>query len=657
MPDEGISDEIAEGATAEAAANDVNGPAAAVAVLDGVSTPSGQPRRTRLVKRLLQPPDQPAWARPILLLIAGLAGVAYGWGMARDSIETYYGAAARSMSENWHAFAFGAFDPQATITVDKLPGALWLQALSLHVFGFHIWAIVLPQVVEGVLTVLVLYRAVRRFAGPVAGLAAAAVVASSPVTVLLNRGNISDSLLILLLVLAADAVGRAVLNGHLRSLLLAGVWVGLAFQAKMLQAWLVLPAFALAYLLAAPTARLRTRTLHVAVATTVTAAVSFSWMTVVSLLPQGSRPFVDGSRTDSLFAQVFFYNGTARLPHGSTGLGSPAPFLVALARKGDVLTVATRHAQPSWHRLLSGPLGRDIAWLLPVAIVAAIAVIMAGRKKGRREPLRAAAVLWSAWLLVHAVVFSSALHVNSYYVAVLAPAIAALIGLGVSVALTSSPQRRDAVAAAGVAGSLGYAIYLIRGAAVVPAWVVPLVWAGLVATIVAFFVRRRLHRVGPQVVVVSCALLLIAPLAASVAVVNRGLGPFDVPFESSDASAITQALSNRLSLIEQDESRIRLPRDRVALVVDTSGLAAAQILFTGNEVLPIGGYTGAVPSPTLDEIKRGALDERLSYFELPIDPPSDDPRLTWVETNCHKISDNRSANGITYGLYDCRPDD
>ena len=159
------------------------------------------------------PAGQPAWARPALLAVAAVAAVGYGWGMAGASVESFYGAAARSMSESWHDFIFGAFDPAGTVTVDKLPGALWVQALSLRVFGFHIWALVLPQVVEGVLTVRVLYRAVRRLAGPAAGLTAAAVLAVTPVTVLLGRGNVSDSLLVLLLVLAADATSAALRTG------------------------------------------------------------------------------------------------------------------------------------------------------------------------------------------------------------------------------------------------------------------------------------------------------------------------------------------------------------------------------------------------------------------------------------------------------------
>ena len=127
--------------------------------------------------------------RPAPLLIAGLAGLSYAWALNRDPLEPYYAAAVRSMSMNWHNFIYGAFDPAGTITLDKLQGAFWLQALAVRAFGFHPWVIVAPQAAEGVLTVLVLYRAVQRLAGPAAGLTAAFVVAVSPATVALNRGT------------------------------------------------------------------------------------------------------------------------------------------------------------------------------------------------------------------------------------------------------------------------------------------------------------------------------------------------------------------------------------------------------------------------------------------------------------------------------------
>ena len=203
----------------------------------------------RRVQVWRSPSGQPAWARPGLLAVAALAALAYCWQVGA-TIEIYYAATVRSMSQSWHNFLFGSFDPAGTISVDKLPGALWVQALSVRLFGFHEWAIMLPQAVEGVLTVLVLFHAVRRLAGPTAALIAAFVLAASPATVTLDRGNIPDSLMILLVVLAADSTVTLILTGRWRSAVMAAVWVGLAFQAKMLEAWLFLPALGLAYLVA-----------------------------------------------------------------------------------------------------------------------------------------------------------------------------------------------------------------------------------------------------------------------------------------------------------------------------------------------------------------------------------------------------------------------
>ena len=241
-----------------------------------VSSWHGMPSMLRMSER--------GWLRWLALAaIAAVAGLLYGWAIGQQPLEYYYAAADRSMSASWHDFIFGAFDPAGTITLDKLPGAFWLQALSVRAFGLHVWAIVLPQVIEGILTVLVLYRAVRRLAGPAAGLIAALVLAVSPATVALDRENISDSLLILLLVLAADAVsaaiaGRADGQGPGRTwgrLVLAGVWVGLAFQAKEIEAWMVLPALGLAYLLSGPGSA-RRRTVQLAAAGAVVALVSVS---------------------------------------------------------------------------------------------------------------------------------------------------------------------------------------------------------------------------------------------------------------------------------------------------------------------------------------------------------------------------------------------
>ncbi len=579
------------------------------------------------------PPDQPAWARPTLIAIAALAGLAYVWGMNGAALEAFYGAAARSMSTSWHDFFFGAFDPQGTISIDKLPGSLWPQALLLRIVGFHVWAVVLPQAIEGVIAILVLYRAVRRLAGPLAGVVAAAVLATSPVTVALNRGNVADSLLILLLVLAADATSSALLSGRLRTLLLAGVWVGLAFQAKMLAAWLVLPALAAAYLLAAPPS-VRTRVLHLALAGLVTAVVSLSWMTAVSLVPAHARPYVDGTQDNSTFSQTFEYNGTARLERSNVfaGAGHPAAFLVHLSETGAAPTHAVK---PSWHRLLGGLFGRDDGWLLPAALIAAACVLRARRRADRRDALRALVVLWGAWLLTLAAFFSAGGYPNSYYVAALSPATAALCGAGAALAQRASSRVAGVGLAAAVLCSTGYGIYLLGGGTGVPAWLVPLAAivgaagaAALLAVRGAVLLRTPSNRV---VLALTCALLL--PAVASVLMVVRGLGPFAAPYEPASAT-VSRASAHRSMVLdaqalEELSSTYATP---IALATDSSILAAPFILATGKEVLPIGGYQGGVPAPTLADLQRRIAAGEVRAFLVPV--ISDDPRILWVEAHC-----------------------
>jgi 4-amino-4-deoxy-L-arabinose transferase-like glycosyltransferase len=601
------------------------------------------------------PDDQPGWARPALLGVAALAGLGYGWAMARANVETFYGAAARSMSQSWHDFIFGAFDPAGTVTVDKLPGALWVQALSLRLFGFHIWALVLPQVAEGVLTVFVLYRAVRRLAGAPAGLAAAVVLAATPVTVLLNRGNVSDSLLVLLLVLAADATSSALLTGRLHTLLLAGVWVGLAFQTKMIQAWLVLPGLAAAYLLAAPAARLRTRIGHVALAGLVTVVVSLSWMTAVSLVPGHDRPYVDGSGNDSVYSQVFYYNGVARVQDKDalvSAAGPPAPFLGPLIEAGQTLNAGTIDIGPGWSRLLTGPLGRDGGWLLPAALAGLIATLVSRRGRGRADPLRAAVVLWGGWWVMLAVFFSAGIYLNSYYIAALTPAVAALCGTGVAALATAQPRVRAGTVLGAAAACVLYGMYLLNDASLVPGWLLPTAIGVLVLAAVILFVRTT-----ASTVLAAVALLLITA-TASVIVVVRGLGPFDTPFESQRIGNINQARPAAWAALSAYMQRLKqVQPHRYLFAVDTSLLAASYILFSGDEVLPIGGYFGGTPAPTLATLQSDIRNGYVSTFLLPLTPPSPDPRVQWVQHHCMLTTPGAQHIGFQFAYYSCTPAD
>jgi 4-amino-4-deoxy-L-arabinose transferase-like glycosyltransferase len=601
------------------------------------------------------PPDQPRWARPALLAVAALAAAGYTWGIGNVNLEPFYGAAARSMSQSWHNFIFGAFDPWGTVTVDKLPGALWVQALSLRIFGFHLWAIVLPQVVEGALTVLALYRAVRRVAGAGAGLVAAFVLAVSPVTVLLNRGNISDSLLILLLVLAADATTKALVTGKMGSLVMAGVWVGLAFQAKMVQAWLVVPALFGVYLVAAPARALARRLGHVALATVVMVIVSLSFMTAVTAVPAHDRPYVDGSCDNSIFSQVFLYNGLDRFAVTRVhqqGCSKPSHFLVEAGKVGAALGLGTDSIPPGWGRLLHGPFGRDDGWFVIPSVVAAAGLLLSRRRQPRTDALRSAALLWSGWAVLTWAFFSEGRYLNSYYLAALIPSLAALCGLGAAAAWRHRHAvRTRVVVLVTVLASTAYALALVPAAAGVRPWIIGSVIA--VAALATGILGASLWRRHVSRWTITCGLAL-AGIAlgstsawASGSVVVAGEGPFDTPYQSPKITYLSQGIPayNRTTewplLVKFADA---IPPTVAADVLESSYVASQDIFATGHEFLPIGGFTGEVPTPTLSQLIGYIAAGRVVAATGAVSPRSRNPDIIWIMEHCTK----RTVGNTTY---------
>ena len=231
----------------------------------------------------------------------------------------YYASAIRSMLDSWHNFFFVSFDPGGFVSIDKPPLGFWLQAASAKIFGFTPFSIFLPQALAGVLSVLLLYYLVRRHFGVVAGLLAALALAISPISVLTNRNNTIDSTLVLVMLLGAWAVLRAAETGKLRWLLLCAVFVGLGFNIKMLEAYLVVPAYGLLYLLAAPR-RIWVRIGHLALAALLMLTISLSWAVAVDLTPAASRPYVGSSQNNSEISLALGYNGIQRLL-GQFGFG------------------------------------------------------------------------------------------------------------------------------------------------------------------------------------------------------------------------------------------------------------------------------------------------------------------------------------------------
>jgi 4-amino-4-deoxy-L-arabinose transferase-like glycosyltransferase len=629
--------------------------------------PLGTPRALRPGRWCFwrSPPDQPGWARPLLLAIAALAALSYAWGINNATLETFYGAAVRSMSQSWRNFFFGAFDPWGTVTVDKLPGAFWVQALSVRLFGFHVWAVVLPQAIEGTLTVLVLYRAVRRVAGAGAGLAAAAVLAATPVTILLNRGNISDSLLILLLVLAADAATAALMTGRLAHLLVAGVWVGLAFQAKMLQAWLVLPALFIAYLLAAPAPALSRRVGHVALSALVALGVSLSWMLVVTVVPAHDRPYVDGSCNNSVFSQVFLYNGIDRIDGATLDQPgcSPPPAPVERSTSAQPGTVAVPQGPG---RFLNGIFGRDSDWMLLPAAVAAAGILVVRRREPRTDPLRASTLLWAAWLVLTWCFFASSDFINSYYLAALAPPIAALCGLGLTVAWRLRARRATRALLLGtVVSGTAYVLYLLPATAGVRPWVVAstLLLALAAAAVTAWsLVSSRPHWVTGAGVGLSAAALFLGSAWASGTVVVAGLGPFDSPYQPASLTARNAAANARSASVAAglDRAAARVPSTVSVITSETSAGSSVPILDTGREFLPVGGFSGRVPSPTVAQFVGDVRAGRVTVVLAAVAPPTRNPDMRWAIAHCRPVPtrgpDSRIA-GRTMRFYLCAPGD
>ncbi|MFS0899374.1 ArnT family glycosyltransferase, partial [Mycolicibacterium litorale] len=366
------------------------------------------------------------WERPALLALLVATAVLYLWGLGSSGwANEYYAAAVQAGTQNGTAWLFGSLDPGNSITVDKPPASLWLMVLSARLFGFSAFTMLLPQALMGVASVGVLFAAVRRVSGPVAGLVAGAVMATTPVAALMFRFNNPDALLVLLLVAAAYAMVRAIETASTRWMVLVGCALGFAFLTKMLQAFLVMPGLALAFLVAAPVGMWRRiGKLAVGAAAMV---VSAGWfLALVEVWPASSRPYIGGSTDNSLLQLALGYNGIERIAGGGgPGGGGPGPG--GGPGRGANLFFG---GEPGIGRLFGHSMGVEASWLLPAALLGLAAGIWFTRRAVRTDAVRASLLLWGGWLVVTGAVFSfmdGTIH--PYYTVALAPAVAALVGI------------------------------------------------------------------------------------------------------------------------------------------------------------------------------------------------------------------------------------
>jgi 4-amino-4-deoxy-L-arabinose transferase-like glycosyltransferase len=404
------------------------------------------------------------WQRIALGAIMLLSIAMNFWLLGQNGYgNLYYASGVRSMTDSWHNFFFVSFDPGGFVTIDKPPLGFWLQALSAKIFGFTPFSIFLPQAVCGVLAVLLLFYLVRRHFGVVAGLIAALVLAVMPISVVTDRNNTIDGTLALALLLAAWAVIHAVETGKLRWLLLSAAFVGIGFNIKMSEAYLVVPALGMTYLLCAPR-KIWTRIWHLALALVVMLVISLSWAVAVDLTPASQRPWVGSTQNNSELSLAFGYNGLNRLHIGGNNGRGNRPGAGATQRNTTTTSGTTSRtdatiSQPAQAQggnngnagnraqqfnggdvfqtgatgplhLFSASLGGQIAWLLPFALLAILALAWQRRPNFQIDRQQLGLILWGFWLLTMATFFSLDANFHQYYMTEMSPGLSALVGIG-----------------------------------------------------------------------------------------------------------------------------------------------------------------------------------------------------------------------------------
>ncbi|MGH3869436.1 MAG: glycosyltransferase family 39 protein [Pseudonocardiaceae bacterium] len=648
---------------------------------------------------------------PVVLgVICVVAGVLYGWRIGGEGWgNPYYSAAVKSMSASLTNFVFGSFDPLGVVTVDKPPMALWPMVGSVAVFGYHGWSLLLPQVLEGVAAVVLLHRTVRRWAGEHVALLAALMFALTPVTVAINRDTNPDTLMVLLLVAAAYAFTRSVqrpLEPARAScwLMLAAVFLGLGFVTKMLQAWIVVPAFALAYLVGSA-APVRRRVLDLLGAGVVLLASSLWWVGLVSAWP-GPKPYIGGSTDGSVLNLVIGYNGLGRilgrqagreLLGGSGNPGAPSggpwtggPWSGGRGGRGGY------GGGSGITRLFGEQLGGQISWLLPLCLLVLVAVAIAGVRQMRSglppQPARRAGwFLWGGWLVLVGLVLSYAQGgFHSYYTTEMAPALAAVTAAGVAAMWRHYRQPggyRWVLLPAAVTLTVGWAWVLVSrdtswngwlryAVAAVGALAVVLLVAGRVFCTGVFCTGVFSTRVARVAGVLGVVALLLAPgvwsSAAGFSASGGAMAQAGPPGRARGAvpARLPGAMAGDLTAEQRAivaYAQANSGGRPITLAVEGGARATeAYLIHSDATIVGMGGFSGQDPAPTVATLAQWVQWGQLRFVLL--GAPGRDShggfgmasraavsaqRTQWVRQHC-VIASGAELVGRAGVLYDCQ---
>ena len=524
----------------------------------------------------------------------------------------YYSATVLSMSRSVHNFFLDSFDPAGFVTVDKPPLALWAQVLSTQLVGFSGFSILLPQALEGTLSVGLVYLwAARRISRRVAVLAAV-VLALNPVSIAADRSSNTESALTLLLMICVYCFDRALETRRLRYFLMSMVAVGLAFNIKFLAGWVIAPIL-LALYFSRSSAPLTTRIVHSAAAVSVLLSISLAWVIAFDLHNPADRPHVAKTESNSMMELAFGTYGSQLLSgRGSAVNPLPTP---GSARRHSVFF---DDVDPGIARLLDRHLAGQTSWFLPfVAVTLAMILGIRGLSNESRWSLAA----YAGWATLYAVAFAydrGTFH--GYYLATIGPPIAILAAVGID-HVYSQPRERWLLGLWAIAAA--WQVYIESQAGDHFQWIIATILIGATCAFLGGFAGARLRATGAAL---GLAGLLVAPTAwalSSVVVrrVNTLTPSADILRLAGVPRNVTEFASSGYGVATDDPKLFAFLQqhsrgETYLLATPNARLAAPIIIHTGRAVMAMGGFSGEDKISSPDQLRSMVAAHQVRYVLL-----------------------------------------
>ncbi|KAA6472997.1 glycosyltransferase family 39 protein [Bacillus swezeyi] len=604
-----------------------------------------------------------------------------------DAANQYYLAAVKSMTQNFHNFFYASFDPSGFVSVDKPPLVLWIQTIFAKIFGVHTWSVILPQALAGVGSVYLLYIMIKPRFGKGAARISALVMALTPIAAAVSRTNNIDSMLVFTLLFSTWCLMRAVKQGKLIWLLAAFGLVGLGFNMKMLQAFMVLPAFLLFYLIAAK-AKWKKKIISAVLSLIVLTGIALSWAFVVDYTSADSRPYVGSSQTNSVLELAFGYNGTERLlgqttgnmngfrgdmqapggngssdghsqtqdgntpngGQGGPGGGKGGPGGGNGGGGQSMNMFGTGDAGPL--RLFQSALSGQISWMLPFALFGLLGMIISWfRDRREKADEMKETLFWAAWLVPVAGFFSIAGFFHHYYLIMLAPPIAALSGIGWYAMYGLYKNQKDWASyllPAAVLITAAFQVYILSGYTeqIGSAWMYVLAILGLGVTI-ALLMLKRSHPFGKQLTIISLFILLLTPVYWSATPLLYG-GNSVLPESGPQQKSSMGGRGGGMFSSEVDEGLLSYLREQntgeeYLFATLTTVTAAPYIIHADESVMALGGFNSTDPILTVGELKNLVKEGKVKYF-LISDDSGNSQLVSWIKENGTEISSDEYSS-------------